>query len=156
MKGYKIFYTGKPCRNGHVCAANVNYGCVECSKIKCRNYHNKNKQKMNERCKKYKENNKEKVSASYKSWVEKNRERKNCLNRNRKSLINKNGGSHNHNDIMKIMFSQINLCNLCKCDITNNYHVDHIYPLSRGGSNNPDNLQILCPTCNIKKKDKIL
>ena len=31
------------------------------------------------------------------------------------------------------------------------YHVDHRMPLSLGGSNYPDNLQLLCPTCNLSK-----
>lgn len=34
------------------------------------------------------------------------------------------------------------------------YHVDHKTPLSRGGSNWPDNLQLLCPKCNGSKGTK--
>jgi 5-methylcytosine-specific restriction endonuclease McrA len=29
--------------------------------------------------------------------------------------------------------------------------VDHVLPLSRGGSNGPENLQLLCPKCNLVK-----
>src|SRR5260221_8387159 len=35
------------------------------------------------------------------------------------------------------------------------YDVDHIVPLSRGGSNQPDNLVIACPTCNQKRNNKL-
>jgi 5-methylcytosine-specific restriction endonuclease McrA len=33
-------------------------------------------------------------------------------------------------------------------------HVDHIVPLSRGGSHRPSNLAIACAKCNLSKKDK--
>lgn len=34
--------------------------------------------------------------------------------------------------------------------------IDHIKPVSRGGGNDPDNLQLLCTSCNSKKgKDEI-
>lgn len=35
------------------------------------------------------------------------------------------------------------------------FEVDHIRPLNKGGLSTPENLQILCPTCNRKKSDKI-
>lgn len=37
----------------------------------------------------------------------------------------------------------------------NNFHVDHIVPLSKGGDEwNLDNLELSCPRCNLKKSDK--
>lgn len=33
-------------------------------------------------------------------------------------------------------------------------HVDHIFPRSRGGRTTPDNLQLLCITCNTRKGAK--
>lgn len=35
------------------------------------------------------------------------------------------------------------------------YHVDHIHPLSKGGLHHPDNLQILPSDLNLKKSDKV-
>ena len=36
------------------------------------------------------------------------------------------------------------------------HHVDHIYPISKGGLHHPDNLQILTATENIHKGNKLL
>ena len=37
------------------------------------------------------------------------------------------------------------------CGETDNLAIDHIFPFSRGGSNTPDNLQVLCRSCNSTK-----
>lgn len=33
--------------------------------------------------------------------------------------------------------------------------IDHIYPYAKGGSTKPDNLQVACRKCNLKKRDKL-
>lgn len=35
------------------------------------------------------------------------------------------------------------------------FHVDHRWPLSKGGTNRRGNLQPLCAPCNLKKGDRI-
>lgn len=40
--------------------------------------------------------------------------------------------------------------------MNNVFDVDHIRPLSRGGSNWPDNLACACASCNRSKNDKTL
>lgn len=43
-------------------------------------------------------------------------------------------------------------CSMCMEDYASEaIHVDHITPLSKGGTNLPDNLQLLCETCNRVK-----
>ncbi len=38
-----------------------------------------------------------------------------------------------------------------KCGAAENLHIDHVIALSRGGSNDIDNLQVLCRDCNLRK-----
>lgn len=64
-------------------------------------------------------------------------------------------GSHTAEDIQVIYESQQGCCYYCKEPVGTKYHVDHVVPLSRGGSNDPSNLVIACPTCNQSKADKL-
>lgn len=41
------------------------------------------------------------------------------------------------------------------CGSTENLHLDHIIPFSRGGATNVENLQLLCQKCNLEKSNKI-
>jgi HNH endonuclease len=45
-----------------------------------------------------------------------------------------------------------------RCMVCGDWHslvIDHIYPISKGGLSIPDNLQVLCATCNSKKGARI-
>lgn len=42
-----------------------------------------------------------------------------------------------------------------RCGVKESLHFDHIIPVSKGGGNLADNIQLLCETCNLKKSNKI-
>lgn len=56
--------------------------------------------------------------------------------------------------IQRIGDSQKWKCAVCAAGIKRKYHVDHITPLARGGEHEPTNIQLLCPTCNVRKSAK--
>jgi 5-methylcytosine-specific restriction endonuclease McrA len=56
-------------------------------------------------------------------------------------------------DWLSILSKQKFLCNICK--IKTPLTIDHIIPLSKGGSNWPTNIQALCNPCNGRKGDDI-
>lgn len=50
---------------------------------------------------------------------------------------------------------QKGLCWWCSKSVGDEYHVDHVIPLSRGGKNTPENIVISCPPCNHQKNNKL-
>jgi len=121
---------------------------------------------------KYVEQNKPILVEKRLQWREKNKERdkqtrdkylssekgKDAIIRKthlRRARANKGGGKLSRGIIKKLLSLQRNLCVACKCSlIINKPHLDHIVALSKGGMNIDTNVQMLCATCNIKKRAK--
>lgn len=80
----------------------------------------------------------------------------NARGRNRRARVRNAEGSHTKQDIQRQYNAQRGKCYYCHKKLGDRYHVDHIVPIARGGSNGPDNLVVACPTCNCSKKDKLL
>lgn len=70
-----------------------------------------------------------------------------------------NGGSYTQEELKAQFESQGKRCFHCGKFISLNNgktcHIDHWQPLSRGGSNNIDNIRLLCPFCNLSKGAKL-
>jgi 5-methylcytosine-specific restriction endonuclease McrA len=65
-------------------------------------------------------------------------------------------GDHSPNDIRVLYEDQCGQCAYCGIRLFDSFHVDHVIPISKGGSNWPDNLALTCEYCNLSKKDKLL
>jgi 5-methylcytosine-specific restriction endonuclease McrA len=206
--GRNRFFTGIPCRNGHVCEriASTNK-CVECHRVTKQKYYFAHPELARARNQKWQENNREKVRAANRKWAagnpdcgkaasarhyekckqdsEKMKERsrktktwrqsypeKHCaqsckwqasnpikagaIQQARRARKRGAEGRYTKEDIDRLFELQRSKCALvwCRKSIKSKFHVDHVMPLALGGSNWPSNLQLLCPTCNIKKHAK--
>ena len=101
------------------------------------------------------EENREAVGLKVVKWRIENPVMLKAQRTNRKARVRGAAGSHTHEDILRMIILQKHKCPYCLCSIKEEHHVDHIIPVSKGGSNNPENIQILCPTCNMKKSNKM-
>ena len=104
----------------------------------------------------YFEKNKAACLARSENWKRENPDSARSSVRNRRARISRAGGSHTSKDIQRIGVEQGWRCAACDCDTKDVFHVDHVVPVSAGGRNDPDNLQILCIACNLRKHTKPL
>lgn len=65
-------------------------------------------------------------------------------------------GRYSEDDVLALLKRQKNRCAhpWCRKILRNGKHLDHIQPLSKGGTNWPSNLQYLCQKCNLQKGAK--
>lgn len=96
--------------------------------------------------------------ARVKKWASANPDAIAANSRKRRSMKRGAVGTHTAKDVSHIFESQRGKCTGCQSNLkksgNDKFHVDHIMPLSRGGSNDKYNLQLLCPLCNMRKHAK--
>jgi len=65
-------------------------------------------------------------------------------------------GAHTPCELTALYADQNGKCAnpVCGTNLADGYHVDHIVALVNGGTNWIENIQLLCPTCNLRKGRK--
>jgi len=167
-KGLTRFFTGNPCGRGHIAERNVcNRQCVECRRNQEKDRYHKDPDKYTARSRKqyakdphyhrkkaqnWRKNNPEKSREYGKEWEEKNKHKRKTYKQRRRAAEKGADGTFSPDDILRIFDMQNGKCGICSTKKTmKQMHIDHIKPLSKGGSNWPKNLQLLCAKCNKSK-----
>ena len=172
-----------PCTKCGCIKRNKNGRCSGCNKAACKLAYEKNKEKYHAASKVWVKNNPERRKeivkksldavpgrgAKYsKDWQERNKEKhaqakaewrkKNkpllrvlCINRRRR--IADSGSLSKNVAEIKGKF-QRGRCACCGVKLNGAHHIDHIIPIALGGTNTDDNIQLLCPSCNLRKSAK--
>ena len=111
---------------------------------------NTNPEREAEYQKQYRKTNAERI-AEYRRT---HREERLVVQNNRRAKV-LFGGVLPSNIISTLMKLQKGRCANCHVDLIEaGKHLDHIVPVSKGGLNVQKNVELLCPTCNLKKKAK--
>lgn len=127
-------------------------------------YREANKEKIAQRGRAWKQANPEMVRASVRKWFAANpgavqRWRKanpeafRAQTQTRHARMANAEGRHTADDLKALLKQQKGRCGYCGKSIKTTYTVDHIQPLSRGGTNWISNIQLLCLSCNTSKQD---
>lgn len=103
----------------------------------------------------YSQVNSPKKVAAAKAWAKENPDRRSIITRNydanRRALL---GDGISSKELSDWVSKQVKTCFWCKVDCNHSFHIDHYYPLSKGGKHETGNLVISCPTCNVRKNAK--
>lgn len=109
--------------------------------------------------KKYAEN-RDVFLARNKNYTINHPEKRRARSQKRRALMKNAEGNHTSDDIKIIYDNQQGKCAYCGISIywnvPHDVHIDHIQPLSRGGSNWPDNIACACADCNLTKGEKTI
>ena len=92
----------------------------------------------------------EKARRQRREWAKRNNDKLRPLWNLRDKRLRECEGHHTPEDIDRIYKLQKAKCAICEDKLTT-FHKEHIVPISRGGSNWPANIQLLCPRCNLRK-----
>jgi len=121
-------------------------------------YREQHRDECAERSRAWRLANPERFAARVNEWHRRHPEVHKASANRRRALISKAPGSHSADDISAQYARQKGKCywrNVnpeCAVSLNDGYHVDHVVPLSKGGSNGPENLVLACPTCNMQKQ----
>lgn len=171
----------KPADAFNKSGAGLHSYCRECSRAKSRAYHSANAEKIAANNAARRAANLEKEKAKQAAWYRKNSERAKAaaakwrtefpdrarstcakwraanpdtvadIRRRRRAREKGADGAHTAKDIQALHRLQQGKCACCRKALPKHYHVDHIVALSKGGTNDRLNLQLLCPPCNLSK-----
>lgn len=124
----------------------------EKAKIKGSKWAKENPEKNRDRVRAYHSANPGKNYARVRAWEIANPEAVIAWRQMHRSRKANAEGYFSVEDINRIRKQQRNRCAYCKISFERVApHVDHIKPLAKGGSNWPNNIQLLCPPCNMSK-----
>jgi 5-methylcytosine-specific restriction endonuclease McrA len=116
-------------------------------------YYQQNREKVLARTGQRQRENRETYAAYTYKWRIKNPEYARSIMHKRRASGHGADEHFSRHDITVLFALQKTKCAICHVSIKHAYHIDHIVPLSLGGTNGKHNIQLLCPPCNLKKND---
>lgn len=101
--------------------------------------------------------NKDRINSTHREWCQKNRHLRRESDRKqrakRRQVVPTEAELIRKPDIWE---RDQGVCGICQLPAdADNWHLDHVTPLSRGGDHTHDNVQVSHPTCNLRKNNRL-
>jgi hypothetical protein len=121
---------------------------------KKREYHYANRDSLIEKKKNYNFKNKEHISKYNKLYRQTENGKASRKNSHQKRRTKFKSGDVNTEQLKQLYINTKN-CYWCNCKLEkDDTHLDHFYPLSKGGKHTINNLVLSCSSCNLSKATK--
>lgn len=114
-------------------------------------YHQKNSVARAEYARRWKERR----PTYWSEWGRSNRWKARLCRQKRRAYEKAAPGKFTMLDIADLLILQRGRCAYCCAELTETFQIDHIIPISKGGTNYPDNLACACRSCNRLKRDRL-
>ena len=135
----RVLHIPRPCRWCGVVFVPRRSDALACS-LRCEHLH---------RSRAWKKQHPERAATHNRKWVEAHPDSVRSRCHRRRARKRAAAGDFSGQDLRELRRILGDVCPACLLAYSDS--IDHIIPLSKGGSNHPTNLQFLCCTCNSKK-----
>ena len=161
-KSFEAFNKSKRGRHG------LNNYCRECDSVNKKKWYLANKVRALAKAERWRTDNperyleiqkahkikyKEQYSEYYKDWASRNRDKVNLKKHRYYARRRQQLGEVSPDIVDRLLVEQSGRCLYCNRELQE-YHLEHMIPVSRGGMHDDINLCLSCPSCNYRKKDK--
>lgn len=155
--GAKRFFTGEPCSSGHIAPRyTLNWACSECKRISKNKYRSENIERLRKQDREYARLNADKRKENSKRWTNLNPHKRLAISSLRRATERQAVPpwltEEDRREIEKIYA----LSQWMTSAAGENFHVDHIYPLTSDfmcGLHVPSNLVVLSASDNARKSN---
>jgi 5-methylcytosine-specific restriction endonuclease McrA len=164
--GLNKYFSLSHCPNGHVGERYTRSGaCVICAKAKTtakvasgyfKSHYQNNSERILAKQSEYAKPRLALISERAAKWSKLNPEKRTAISnsyKSRRRAIEDNGISGSM--LLAWASMQPKVCFYCGDDCAKKYHVDHFFPLSKGGAHVLTNLRIACAACNLHKSQTL-
>jgi 5-methylcytosine-specific restriction endonuclease McrA len=132
--------------------------CKDCRRRDASGWYDRNIERAQEGQRAYREQNRKMIIAKVKAAkaADPEAERQRCASKEARRRAQKKVGVTEYVDRLVVFERDGGICGICAEPVEReDFHLDHVIPLSKGGAHSYENVQVAHPPCNLAKSNKV-